>query len=266
MSWTIATFNVNGIRARLQVVLDWIEKRRPDVLCLQETKCRDEDFPSGPFLEAGYVVSVRGQKAFNGVALMSKSPPAELLSGLPGVEAAEEARFIAALVDGVWVVNTYVPQGRDPSNPAFQYKLNFLAGLKRWIEDRFSADTPLLWVGDLNVAPEEMDVFDPKRLDGQVGFHPAEREALKNVLSWGLHDLFRRRHPEEKQFTFWDYRLPKSYSRNLGWRLDHIMATAPAADASLQCAVDHELRGQAGPSDHAPIWAELDLDRLRQPH
>jgi exodeoxyribonuclease-3 len=99
-----------------------------------------------------------------------------------------------------------------------------------------------------------------------VGFHPAEREALKNVLSWGLHDLFRRRHPEEKQFTFWDYRLPKSYSRNLGWRLDHIMATAPAADASLQCAVDHELRGQAGPSDHAPIWAELDLDRLRQPH
>lgn len=262
MSWSLVTFNVNGIRARLATVVEWLGTHRPDVLCLQEIKCQTRDFPSDPFLEAGYVVNVRGQKSFNGVAILTKSPPSELLLEPGDGERDDEARFIAALVDGVWVVNTYVPQGRDPADPAFTYKLEFLARLKRWFADRFDPGDPLVWTGDINIAPDELDVFDPKRMDGKVGFHPAERAALADVASWGFVDLFRSLHPGMKQFTFWDYRLPQSYQRNLGWRLDHIMVTEPMAGIAVGCSVDGEMRSRPTPSDHAPVMAELDLGKL----
>jgi exodeoxyribonuclease III len=177
-------------------------------------------------------------------------------------EADDEARFIAVRVDGVWVVNTYVPQGRDPENPAFQFKLRTFGRIKRWFQQHCNSAQPLVWTGDMNVAPTALDVFDPKRLDGSVGFHPLEREALGDVCSWGLIDCFRRLHPDQKQFTFWDYRLPKSFERNLGWRLDHILATAPLAAACRECLVDSDLRGRQNPSDHTPVWAEFDLERL----
>ncbi len=262
MGWKLATFNVNGVRARLPLVLDWLKQHQPDVLCLQEIKCPDEDFPAEPFLEAGYKIRVRGQKSFNGVALITKTEPAAERRGFNDSQPDDEARLIAGLVDGVWVVNTYVPQGRHPDDPAFKDKLNFLGRLKDWFAGRFDLTQPLIWVGDINVAPQAIDVFDARRLEGEVVFHPAERRALKEVADLGFSDLFRRLHPEQKQFTFWDYRLPQSFKRNLGWRLDLIMATRPAAEAAIFCAVDPEPRAQPKPSDHTPVWAEFDRGRL----
>jgi exodeoxyribonuclease-3 len=262
MPWRVATFNVNGVRARLPIVLDWLDRRKPDVLCLQEIKCQDDQFPVDPFREAGWRVALRGQKAFNGVAIVSKEEPDEVARGFDE-DGWDEARFIAARMGGVWVANTYVPQGRDPADPAFQQKLGFFGALRRWLDARFTPGAPLVWLGDLNVAPEPLDVYDPKRLDGKVGFHPDERRTLAETASWGFYDLFRVHHPEEKQFTFWDYRLPKSLERGLGWRIDHIMATAPMRDASLCCEVDEEPRGMKSPSDHTPVWADFDLEKLQ---
>lgn len=262
MAWKLATFNVNGIRARLPVVVDWLSKNQHDVVCLQEIKCRDSDFPSESFLEMGYTATVRGQKSFNGVAILTRRPTAEVLREFSDGDPEDEARLLAVRVDDVWVVNTYVPQGRSPEDPAFTQKLAFFDRLKRWFEARFDPALPLVWTGDINVAPEALDVFDPKRMEGKIGAHPAERDALASVASWGLVDLFRKHHPEQKQFTFWDYRLPKSFERNLGWRLDHILATAPMAGASIDCAVDTEPRVRDKPSDHTPVWAEFDLERL----
>jgi exodeoxyribonuclease-3 len=261
MSWKVATFNINGIRARLDLVLDWLSRRGPDVLCLQEIKCQNDQFPMSPFRELGYFASVRGQKAYHGVAILARSQPEEGILGFGDGEPDEEARLIAAKLAGVWVVNTYVPQGRDPGDPAFQSKLRFFSRLKQWFEAHHDAKGPLVWVGDLNVAPEGTDVFDPKRMDGKIGFHPDERSSLADVISWGFTDLYRLHHPEKRQFTFWDYRLPKSFERNLGWRIDHILVTEPMARLSLRCEVDEEPRGLEGPSDHTPVWAEFDLGR-----
>jgi len=263
MIWKLATFNVNGIRARLQNLVAWLDKHQPDVLCLQEIKCRDGDFPVDAFVSAGYRASVRGQKSYNGVAILTKREPSEILRAFGDGEAQDdEARLIAVLIDGIWIVNTYVPQGRDPDDPAFQYKLAFLGRLRRLFERRFDPNRPLVWTGDINVAPGPVDVFDPLRLDGHVGFHPAERKAFADVAAWGFTDLFRYHHPERKQFTFWDYRLPKSFERNLGWRLDHIMVTSPMASASIDCQVDGEPRSQDRPSDHTPVWASFDPEKV----
>ena len=263
MNWKLATFNVNGIRARLPVVVDWITSHKPDVLCLQEIKCQEKDFPAGPFEAAGYWVRVRGQKSFNGVAMLTRREPEALIREFADDEPDDEARLIAAKVDGVWVVNTYVPQGRDPENPAFRYKLAYFARLKRWLQNHFDPGQPLVWTGDINVAPTPLDVFDPKRLEGSVGFHPFEHHALAEVSAWGLVDCFRKHYPDRKQFTFWDYRLPKSFERNLGWRIDHILATRPLAAVCVDCEVDSDLRGCPNPSDHTPVWAEFDLQQAR---
>ncbi len=256
--WTIATFNANGVRARLPLIRDWLQQHRPQVLCLQETKVQDADFPAAAFQELGYQVVFHGQKAYNGVAIASRSEPAEVRKGLDDGVEDDQARFLAARIDGLWVVNTYVPQGRDPDDPAFAYKLEFFERLHRWFQRHHRPQDPLLWVGDLNVAPEPIDVFDPQHLEGQVGFHPAERRALARVVSWGFVDLFRRHHPDRRQFTFWDYRLPRSFPRGLGWRLDHILATEPLARRCRDCWVDEAPRGAPRPSDHTFVLAELD--------
>jgi exodeoxyribonuclease III len=259
MLWKIITFNVNGIRARLPAVLEWLQDSQPDVLCLQEIKCRTEEFPTDAFQAAGYSAHVRGQKGFHGVAILARRPSGEVLDSFGDGDNDEEARLIAARLDDIWVVNSYVPQGRDPDHPAFQIKLHYFARIRRWLTSRFDPSTPLIWTGDLNVAPGPLDVYDPKRLAGQVGYHPAEHAALADTMAWGFTDLFRKHHPQDKQFTFWDYRLPKSFQRNLGWRIDHIMVTEPLARASLECAVDMVPRGREKPSDHTPVWATFEL-------
>lgn len=263
MKWKVATFNVNGIRSRRQVVLAWIERNRPDVLCLQEIKCQDSEFPLEDMRDIGYEASVRGQKSFHGVAILSLQKPEEVNRGFEDGEPEEEARLIAIKVNGIRIINTYIPQGRSPETPFFQIKLGFFRRMRNLFERRYSPDEPIIWTGDMNVAPEEIDVFSPRSMDGKIGFHPDERKALADAMSWGFVDLFRRHHPEVKQFTFWDYRLPKSFERNLGWRLDHILATKPVADASVECAVDTEPRAGETPSDHTPVWAELELDKLQ---
>lgn len=262
MNWKIATFNVNGLRTRLPVVLEWLKEHQPDLLCMQEIKCRNEDFPLEPFEALGYRATVRGQKSFNGVALLSRDAPEDVLPGFDDGEPDEEARMVAGRFRGVWVLNTYVPQGRDPEHPAFQQKLDFFRRVGRWVDARFSPRDALVWVGDLNVAPEEIDVFAPQRMEGKIGFHPAERAAFARVAEWGLVDLFRRRHPEEKAFSFWDYRIPGAFSKDLGWRLDFIMVTRPMEEACTECLIDGAPRGRPNPSDHAPVWAAFNLDKL----
>jgi exodeoxyribonuclease-3 len=260
--WKAATFNVNGIRARLPLLLEWLRESRPHLVCLQEIKCQDKDFPESAFSEVGYRAVWKGQKSFNGVAVLSTEPPDEVVGDAGDEVLDSEARFLAVQTRGVWVINTYVPQGRSPEDPAFAYKLDFLKRTARWIDSRFGPDTPLVWTGDINVAPDPEDVFDPKRLDGEVGFHPEERRLFKEILSWGLVDLFRHCHPEERQFTFWDYRLPRSVQRNLGWRLDHMLVTRPLVRAARDCFVDTAPRKKPKPSDHTPLVAVFDLDGL----
>lgn len=265
MKWKLATFNVNGIRARMPILLDWLAAARPDVLCLQETKVQDKDFPSGPLAEAGYQAAFWGQKSYNGVAVLTRSRPERVIIGFgdDGRPPEEQARIITVEVDGVTVINTYVPQGREVGDPAFQYKLDFFQRLEDFIKARFSPDHQLIWTGDVNVAPSDRDVFDPQRMEGKVTCHPDERAALERIRAWGVDDVFRLHHPEEKQFTFWDYRLPKSFQRDLGWRIDHIYAARPLARACTAAYVDSEPRGWAKPSDHAPMAAEFDLDQAR---
>jgi len=259
MVWTLATYNINGIRARLEALVSWLDQLRPDVVALQEIKCEDSNFPSEALARAGYHATVWGQKSYNGVAILSRRQPAQAQRGFDDGQPLEEARLLTARVDGVWVINSYVPQGRDPGHPAFQDKLAFLERMGRHLRERFQPSDPLVWLGDINVAPEPLDVFDPKRLAGQVGFHPAEQQALAQVKAWGLTDLYRLHHPQEKQFTFWDYRLPKSFQRNLGWRIDHLLASEPMAEACRSAWVDTGPRGQEKPSDHAPVLASFEL-------
>jgi exodeoxyribonuclease-3 len=259
MAWRLATFNVNGIRARLPVVLDWLGRRRPDAACLQETKAADQALPREDLEKAGYHVEYLGQKGYNGVAVLTRRRPREVVRGLDDGVEDPQARFLAVNDAGVWVCNTYVPMGRDPGDPAFGYKLRFLERVLAWLRAHHSPARRLAWVGDLNVAPEPVDVFDPGRLEGHTGFHPEERQRLMDAFQWGLVDCFRQQNPDRRQFSFWDYRLPKSFQRDLGWRLDHILATRPLAEACAACWVDSELRGGERPSDHAPVVAEFDL-------
>ena len=259
MNWKLATFNVNGIRARLPIVIDWLRREQPEVLCLQEIKCQDQDFPGAAFVDLGYTVTVRGQKAFNGVAILGRQPPDEVVRSFDDRRGGVEARLLAVRIGDLWVVNSYVPQGRAPDDPAFQYKLGFLAGLKDWFAARFDIGAKLIWTGDINVAPGPIDVHDPERLDGQVGFHPEERQAFRDVLAWGLTDLFRARHPDSRRFTFWDYRLPNALKRNLGWRIDHILVTAPLLARAAACDIDPAPRALPRPSDHTPVWARFEL-------
>jgi exodeoxyribonuclease-3 len=258
--FVVATYNCNSIRSRLPLILDWLERQRPDVLCLQETKVPDPEFPAGPLREAGWRVAFRGQKGGAGVAIISREEPQEVTFGLDDGGPADEARLIKAVVGGIPVVNTYVPQGRSPDHEMFRYKLEWLARLRDYFARHFSPEEPLLWCGDFNVAPEEIDVHNPKRLVNHVDFHPEARAALERVRQWGFVDVFRLHHPGEPgQFTFWDYRVKGALERNLGWRVDHIWATPPLAERSTAAWIDREARRAERPSDHTFLVAEFDL-------
>jgi len=253
----VATYNANSIRTRLGQVLDWLSREAPDVLCLQETKVQDPDFPAQPIRDAGYQVVFRGQKAYAGVAIVSREEPQEVDFGLDGED---EARLIRAVIRGIPVVNTYVPQGRSPDSEHFQYKLEWLARLRALFERHYSAGKPLLWMGDFNVAPEPIDVHDPKRLKNHADFHPEARAALERVREWGFVDVFRRHHPDEAgQYTYWDYRARNPVESGVGWRVDHIWATEPLACQSTGAWIDVEARRAERPSDHTFLVAEFAL-------
>lgn len=252
-----ATFNANSIRSRLPIILEWLKSQTPDALCVQETKCQDVDFPKDAFASAGWHVVYKGEKSYNGVAIISREEPADVRFGFDGGEG-EEARLIRARIAGIDILNSYVPQGTAVDSPRFQYKLEWFKRLRGLLETEYSPQKPLIWTGDLNVAPEAIDVYDAVRLDGSVCFHPLERAALKEVMSWGLVDVFRKHNADAGHYTFWDYRMRGSLSRNLGWRLDHIMATAPLAARSTASYVDREPRQAERPSDHTFLVAEFE--------
>ena len=256
----VATYNCNSIRSRLPLVLDWLREHRPDVLCLQETKVPDPEFPAQAFRAAGYHVVFRGEKGGAGVAIASRAEPEEVAFGLDDEGPPDEARLVRATVAGIPIVNTYVPQGRSPDHPMFQYKLQWLARLRDYFERHFSPEEPLLWCGDFNVAPEEIDVHNPVRLKNHVDFHPQARTALERIRAWGFVDVFRKHHPGEPgQYTFWDYRVKGALERGLGWRVDHIWATPPLAEKSVAAWIDVEARRAERPSDHTFLVAEFAL-------
>jgi exodeoxyribonuclease-3 len=257
MSMIVASFNVNSLRARMPIVLEWLATAKPDVLCLQETKVQDKDFPAEVFDEAGCNYAFAGQKSYNGVAILAKSRIADAQAGFDD-EPKDQPRLIKAEVNGVIIVNTYVPQGYLPESDKFQYKLEWFKRLRNFFEKNFKPDDPVLWVGDLNIAPEPIDVYDPEGLLGNVCYHPDVQKELKKVLDWGFVDVFRLHCKEPGQYTFWDYRPYNAVKHNLGWRLDHIMATKPLAEKCTTCFIDKAPRLLPRPSDHTPIIAEFD--------
>lgn len=254
----IASFNVNSIRARLPIVLNWLKKNQPDVFCLQETKVQDADFPNDDFAQSGYEFVFKGQKSYNGAAIFSKDKIRNVRYGLDS-QPSDEPRLISAKIGKINVVNTYIPQGFEPQSDKFQYKLDWFDRLLNFFKNNFKPTDLLVWVGDFNVAPEPRDLYDSENLLGSVCYHPDVHKALKKVMDFGFTDVFRKHCDESGQYTFWDYRLPNAFKRNLGWRLDHIMATVPLAEKSTACYIDKEPRSLEKPSDHTPIVAEFKL-------
>lgn len=254
-----ASFNCNSVRARLEIILDWLAREKPDVLCLQETKVEEGKFPAGEFNAAGYNVIYRGQKSYNGVAIASPHDIQEVVHDVSGFSRPGEARLVAAVVRGVHVVNTYIPQGRAPKTTEFDYKINWIRSMRHFFDRHYNREELLLWAGDFNVAPEPIDVYDPDKLLGHVGYHPEEHRALQYVKDWGFVDVFRRHVPEGGHYTFFDYRVPNGVKRRMGWRVDHLWATPPLAALSRSARVDMEPRHSEKPSDHTFIVAEFEL-------
>ncbi len=254
----IASFNANSLRVRMDAVLGWLEAEAPDVLCLQETKVTDSEFPRAAFEERGYHCLFRGQKGYNGVAILSRTPPEDGRIGFDE-SGSEGSRIITALIRGITVVNTYVPQGFHPLSEQFREKLDWLRRLYDFFDEGLSPDGSVLWAGDFNIAPEPADVYDPEFLSGEVGFHPDERAALRRFRDWGFVDVFRLHNPGRGQYTFWDYQIRNAVRKGEGWRLDHIWATRPLADRSVRAWIDVAPRLRERPSDHTFIAAEFDV-------
>lgn len=254
----IATFNVNSIRIRLAIVLQWLEQHQPDVLCLQETKVQDEQFPALAFASTGYHVAYRGMKSYNGVAVLSRKTPESVCYGFDdaGPEP-DDMRLMRVVIDGIPIINTYVPNGFKIDSPKYTYKLGWYTRLRLYFDKHLSPDRPAVWCGDMNVAPEPIDVHSPEKHLKHVCFHEDVRRAYKETVAWGFVDVFRKLYPDRQQFTFWDYLRPSSLEKNKGWRIDHILATAPMADTCTQVDVDIEPRRAASPSDHTFLWAEF---------
>jgi len=256
----VATYNANSIRVRMDQILEWLEREQTDVLGVQETKVQDDDFPEEPIREAGYHVVYRGQKAHAGVAIISSMEPEDVEYGFDDGGEPDEPRLIRGVFGGIPVVNTYVPQGRSVESEHFAYKLEWFSRLRRLLERDYAPDEPLVWMGDFNVAPEPIDIYDPEGKMNHVDFHPDAREALAEVKAWGFVDVFREHHPdEENQYTYYDYRAKDPIERGIGWRVDHVWATKPLAERSTDAWIDVDARRAERPSDHTFLVATFDV-------
>ncbi|MCU0898762.1 MAG: exodeoxyribonuclease III [Burkholderiales bacterium] len=251
----IATWNVNSLKVRLPHLLDWFAAARPDVVCLQEIKMEDDKFPRAEIEAAGYQAVWSGQKTYNGVAIVSKVPLADVQAGIPGY-ADEQRRVITATADGVRIVCAYVPNGQTVGSDKYEYKLGWLSAFTAWLRDELARTPNLVVLGDYNIAPDERDVYDPKVWEGQVLFSEPEREAFRKLVGLGLVDSFRLFDQPERSFTWWDYRM-NMFKRKLGLRIDHILLSQPLAARCESVAIDVGPRALERPSDHAPVIAAL---------
>ena len=251
----LATWNVNSLKVRLPHVLDWLAANAPDVLCLQETKLEDANFPVAELEAAGYHVLYSGQKTYNGVALISRSEGSEVVCGIPGF-VDEQKRVIAATYGDVRVVCAYFPNGQSLDSDKYQYKLRWLDAMHGWLRSELNHYPRLALLGDYNIAPEDRDVHDPKAWEGQVLVSPAERAAFSGLLGLGMEDAFRKFSQEDNAFSWWDYRMA-AFRRNMGLRIDHILLAQPLAAQAVSCVIDKAPRKLERPSDHTPVMVEL---------
>lgn len=252
----IATWNVNSVNARLAHLLQWCKDAEPDVVCLQETKCVDESFPYQEIHDLGYHTTFYGQKSYNGVAILSKYEPEDVMKGFPGDDADSQKRLIAATVNGVRVVNTYVPNGSELWTDKFTFKLDWLQRLRRFFEDTYKTTDDVLLCGDFNVAPDELDVWNVAVWEGKIHFSKPERAAIHFVKQWGFVDVFREMNGDLKEFSWWNYR-EWAFPKNRGLRIDHIWTTRALADKCSDCWIDKEPRKLEKPSDHTPVVAQF---------
>lgn len=260
-TFTIATINVNSIRSRLHIVIPWLKKHHPDFLCMQETKVDNAEFPAMDFEAIGYHITYFGYKRYNGVAIASLLKPEEVINGFRDGGPEDKDRLLIAQFPFATVINVYVPQGRERESEHFKYKIQWFERLINTCESNFSKEDPLIICGDMNVAPEKIDVYDPEGLLGHVCFTPEVWKAFETLKQWGFEDIFRKHHQgETKQFTFYDYRLRGGVKRGLGWRIDHILATPPLTEKSLRCEIDLGPRLAEKPSDHTFLFAEFGQD------
>ncbi len=257
---SIATWNVNSIKSRLEHLSGWLRDGAPDILLLQETKVIDDAFPHMEIEELGYNLAIHGQKTYNGVAILSKYPIDEVITGLPGDEADEQARYIEAVISldngALRVASIYVPNGQSVGSDKFAYKMRFFERLHAHAKTLLSYDETLVLGGDYNVAPAPIDVYDAEKLEGSVCYHPDERAKLRALLHLGLYDAYRVTHPTERQFSWWDYR-GGAYQRGHGLRIDHLLLNAQATDRLHSAQIEESLRQKDKPSDHAPVICEL---------
>jgi exodeoxyribonuclease-3 len=255
----IATFNVNGIGSRLPALLQWLAETQPDAVCLQELKAPQEKFPEAAMNDVGYQAIWHGQKSWNGVAILARGvAPIETGRGLPGDPDDSQSRYIEAVVNGVLIAGLYLPNGNPAPGPKFDYKLQWMERLIKHCVRLLDSGGPVILAGDFNVIPTEFDVYKPERWVDDALFRPETRAAFERLMAQGWTDALRAMHPGEKIYTFWDY-FRNAYGRDAGLRIDHLLLSPSLAPALKAAGVDRDVRGREKPSDHAPVWVELDL-------
>lgn len=251
----IATWNVNSLKVRLPHVLGWLESARPDVLCLQETKLADSDFPYAAIESAGYRAAAYGQRTYNGVAILACSELRDVTPGIPGFDD-PQSRVISARVDGLCVVCVYVPNGQETGSDKYRYKLEWLDRLCAWLQGLLAVEPKVIVAGDYNIAPESRDVYDPAAWEGKVLCSGPERAAFQRLLAIGFADAFRLFEQAERSYTWWDYRM-MAFRRKMGLRIDHLLVSTPLVPRCVECHIDVAPRRLERPSDHAPVWLNL---------
>jgi exodeoxyribonuclease-3 len=258
----LATWNVNSIRTRVDAATQWLKEASPDVVVLQELKCTDDQFPREPFESLGYNCAVHGQKTYNGVAILSKRPLEDVTPRLPGGDGDDHARYLEAVVTtdhgAIRVASIYAPNGNPIGTDKFRYKLAWLDRLAVHAKELLALEEPVALMGDLNIIPMEVDCYDPKAWINDALFQPETRAAMRRIEYEGYTDAFRACHAETHQYTFWDYQAG-AWQKDHGIRIDHILLSPQAADRLKACKIDKYVRDREKPSDHVPIWCELDI-------
>lgn len=253
----LASWNVNSLKIRLEQVLNWLESSEMSILGMQETKLLDENFPKEIFIERGYHVVFSGQKTYNGVAIVSRFPINEVITDIPGLQDPQR-RILAATIEGIRLINLYVPNGAEVNSEKYSYKLMWLQKVNEFIKQQLALYSKVAVIGDFNIAPEDRDVHEPAEWLGCVLVSPAERQAFQELLALGLIDSFRHFPQEEKVFSWWDYRAA-GFRRNRGLRIDHLLLSQELSDLCRESQIDKAPRKHERPSDHAPVWITLDL-------